>query len=79
MDCHSSVHAWEDCAPGWKRTDGERGEKAGEPQFCITDILPHLGKDQMAKKLGEAFTGEDLNILAGSLPVGDEKASSCSN
>ena len=49
------------------------GEKAGEPQFCITDILPHLGKDQMAKKLGEAFTGEDLNILAGSLPVGDEK------
>ena len=40
---------------------------------CITDILPHLGKDQMAKKLGEAFTGEDLNILAGSLPVGDEK------
>ena len=27
----------------------------------------------MAKKLGEAFTGEDLNILAGSLPVGDEK------
>ncbi len=49
------------------------GEKPGDPQFCITDILPHLGKDQMGKKLGEAFTGEDLNILVGSLPVGDEK------
>lgn len=48
------------------------GEKEGEPQFCITDILPHLGKDQMAKKLGEAFTGEDLNILAGSLPFSEE-------
>lgn len=49
------------------------GEKADDPQFCITDILPHLGKDQMAKTLGDAFTGEDLNILAGSLPVSDEK------
>ncbi|WP_200814946.1 aminopeptidase [Scatolibacter rhodanostii] len=45
------------------------GEKEGDPQFCITDILPHLGKDQAAKKLGEAIEGESLNILAGSLPV----------
>lgn len=49
------------------------GEKEGEPQFCITDILPHLGKDQMAKRLGEAFTGEDLNILVGSYPASREK------
>ena len=28
------------------------GEKEGDPQFTITDILPHLGKDQSAKKLG---------------------------
>ena len=45
------------------------GEKEGEPQFCITDILPHLGKDQYAKTLGQAFTGEDLNVLVGSRPV----------
>ena len=45
------------------------GESAGDPQFCITDILPHLGKDQSVKKLGEAFTGEDLNVLVGSLPL----------
>ncbi len=45
------------------------GEKEGDPQFTITDILPHLGRDQMQKTLGQAFTGEDLNILAGSLPL----------
>lgn len=48
------------------------GEKAGDPQFTITDILPHLGKDQAAKKLGEAIGGEDLNILVGSLPLDGE-------
>ena len=47
------------------------GEKPEDPQFCITDILPHLGKDQLGKKLGEAFTGEDLNVLVGSLPLAD--------
>lgn len=47
------------------------GEKPEDPQFCITDILPHLGKDQMTKTLGEAFTGEDLNVLVGSLPLTD--------
>ncbi len=45
------------------------GENPGDPQFCITDILPHLGKDQAVKKLGEAFSGEDLNVLVGSLPL----------
>lgn len=49
------------------------GEKEGEPQFCITDILPHLGKDQDAKKLGNAIEGESLNILAGSLPADREE------
>lgn len=49
------------------------GEKPEDPTFCITDILPHLGKDQAAKTLGEAFSGEDLNILAGSLPATREK------
>ena len=63
------------------RKDGKQvtinvGEKEGEPQFCITDILPHLGKDQAVKKLGEAVAGEDLNILAGSLPVSREKGES---
>ena len=49
------------------------GEEPGDPQFTITDILPHLGADQMQKTLGSAFTGEDLNILIGSRPVRDEE------
>ena len=58
------------------RKDGKEitvniGEKEGEPQFTITDILPHLGKDQMGKTLSEAIAGEDLNVLAGSLPLID--------
>ena len=48
------------------------GEKDDDPVFYINDLLPHLGKDQMQKKLGEAFTGEDMNILIGSEPVKGE-------
>ena len=49
------------------------GEGEGDPVFMITDLLPHLGKDQAKKTLGEAFTGEDLNILIGSRPTGEVK------
>ena len=46
------------------------GEDEADPAFMITDLLPHLGKDQMKKTLEEAFTGEHLNILIGSRPTG---------
>jgi aspartyl aminopeptidase len=49
------------------------GENEGDPIFVITDLLPHLAKDQEKKTLGEAFTGENLNILIGSRPTGGEK------
>ena len=49
------------------------GEDEGDPVFMITDLLPHLWKDQEKKTLGEAFTGENLNILIGSRPTGEEK------
>lgn len=49
------------------------GEKEGDPQFCITDLLPHLGSEQMEKKLGKAIEGENLNILVGSRPVASDK------
>jgi len=51
------------------------GEDEGDPVFCISDLLPHLAKDQYAKNLAEAFNGEGLNALAGSRPYADEKAS----
>ena len=47
------------------------GAKTGEPQFVITDLLPHLAADQVKKTLAEGITGEALNILIGSIPVGE--------
>lgn len=49
------------------------GENEGDPVFTVTDLLPHLAQEQSAKKLSEAFTGEDLNILIGSMPCKREK------
>ena len=49
------------------------GEKEGEPQFCITDLLPHLAADQNARKLNEGLKGEELNIVIGSIPYLDEE------
>lgn len=48
------------------------GEDAGDPVFCITDLLPHLAKDQSQRTLEAAFTGEGLNILIGSRPYATE-------
>ncbi|MDR0446390.1 MAG: aminopeptidase [Oscillospiraceae bacterium] len=45
------------------------GENADEPVFFVSDLLPHLGRDQNKKTLGEAFTGEQLNILIGTAPA----------
>ncbi len=47
------------------------GGQPGEPQFVVTDLLPHLGQEQMKKVMSEAFTGENLNILIGSRPDTD--------
>ncbi len=44
------------------------GEDAGDPIFCVTDLLPHLAQDQMKRPAGEIVRGEDLNILIGSRP-----------
>ncbi len=45
------------------------GEDASDPVFCISDLLPHLGADQMAKKASSFIAGEDLNVLVGSEPL----------
>lgn len=51
------------------------GEDDNDPQFCITDILPHLGTEQAKKPLGTAIPAENLNILIGSRPIEDDKGS----
>lgn len=47
------------------------GDREDEPVLYITDLLPHLAKDQMAKKAGEFVPGESLNLLIGSIPSKD--------
>ncbi|MGB9780032.1 aminopeptidase [Caldanaerobacter sp.] len=59
------------------KSNGEKinivvGEDEGDPVLYITDLLPHLGKDQMEKKASEAVTGEALNALVGSMPLSEE-------
>lgn len=50
------------------------GEREEDPVLTISDLLPHLAKEQMEKKMGEAVKGEDLNALIGSRPLkGEEK------
>lgn len=48
------------------------GEKPGDPVFTVSDLLPHLAKDQMDKKMADAVPGESLNVLAGGIPIGAE-------
>ena len=60
-------------------SDGEKktvsiGEDDDDPVFCVTDLLPHLAKDQMSKKISEAIEGEALNILFGGFTVSDKDA-----
>ena len=51
------------------------GEGDDEPKFVVTDLLPHLGAEQMKRTLAEGIKGEELNILIGSRPFKDDKAS----
>ena len=56
------------------RKDGTRipvavGEDAGDPVFCISDLLPHLAQEQMEKKAAKIIEGEALNLLIGGRPL----------
>lgn len=56
------------------RADGTRidiniGADPSDPVFYISDLMPHIGKDQMSKTASEFITGEGLNIINGSMPI----------
>lgn len=51
------------------------GEAEGEPQFVVTDLLPHLDKQQAKRSADETVLGENLNVLVGSRPFGKDKGS----
>ena len=52
------------------------GEDDSDPIFYITDLLPHLGREQSKLTLSEGIKGEQLNVLLGNMPASDEDDSS---
>lgn len=61
------------CLNSGEKVEVRIGEEDSDPQFCITDILPHLGTEQAKKPLGSAIPAENLNILIGSRQISDDK------
>lgn len=57
------------CTQNGEKVEITIGEKDTDPVFCVTDLLPHLAKDQMSKKMTEGIEGEALNILIGGTAV----------
>ena len=49
------------------------GEKEDDPVVGITDLLIHLSQEQMKKTLGEAISGEKLDVMLGGRPLADEE------
>ena len=45
------------------------GEDPADPVFCVTDLLPHLGAQQLDKKGAKVVEGEDLDVLVGNRPL----------
>lgn len=45
------------------------GEDESDPVFCVTDLLPHLGRAQMEKVGSKVVEGEDLDLLVGNRPL----------
>ncbi|MBI9030530.1 aminopeptidase [bacterium] len=49
------------------------GEDETDPVFIIPDLLPHLARNvQAPKKIGEAISADNLNLVISSIPVADK-------
>ena len=51
------------------------GSDENDPQFIINDLLPHLHKGTDEKNLNQAVPSEVLNVLVGSVPIGNKEDS----
>ena len=49
------------------------GDNPDDPVVGVTDLLIHLSQDQMAKSLGKAIEGENLDLTFGSMPLNEEE------
>ena len=62
------------------KSDGEKitvniGDSANDPQFVVTDLLPHLAQEQMKREARQIVKAEELNLLIGSMPFKDDEES----
>jgi aspartyl aminopeptidase len=48
------------------------GEDPKDPVFMISDLLPHLGAEQMGKTLRDAFQGDILDLVVSTTPCPEE-------
>lgn len=55
-----------------KRVDIVFGEDDDEPVLFINDLLIHLADKQMKKTAKDVITGEQLNVIVGSIPLKDD-------
>ncbi len=55
--------------------DVRLGEDKDDPQFVVTDLLPHLAKEQSKRSLSEGIKGEELNLVIGSRPFKSDEGS----
>ena len=56
-----------------EKVEIEIGDKENDPVFTITDLLPHLAKNQYKKTIEEGFPGENLNVFFGTIPLTTKK------
>ena len=50
------------------------GEKDEDPVFYISDLLPHLGREQAKLPMAEAIKGEQLNVMLGNAPDSEDNS-----
>lgn len=48
------------------------GCKEEDPVFVISDLLPHLAREQMKKEGTKVIEGEEMNVMVGNIPVNDK-------
>lgn len=54
---------------GGEVVDISIGDGPDDPVFCVTDLLPHLGAEQMKKDGRTVVEGENLDVLIASEPL----------
>lgn len=59
-----------------ERLDLVVGEEDTDPVFTISDLLPHLGRDESQKKAGEFIDPENLAVIVGSVKDKSEEKNS---